>query len=502
MLNVFIADDEFFIRQRLKRIIDWDKLELRCVGEAENGQEVIDFVTSHLVDILLLDIKMPVKSGMEVLEYIYEHGINTKIIFLSGYNDFAYAQKAIKCQAVNYLLKPIDKPSLDSALISCRDNILSSLKSREGIKKYNQYLRRSFIYKVATGGKEVRELFQVYPDFSSFRFCCFLGIYCYEEIKTCMELFCKKINGSGIAFEYFQENEHTAVVQFCFEKESESVDIFALCSEFLNQFTGYIFLSFGEPFPIQSVWATQYQLVLDDLTKRYFYTEKKLVRQKSSEIYKIDKKAFLSLRQNIILCLNAKDRINLEKLLKNLFDDIRETGNHNQLSLIVTEILIIYSVNSHEVFLPAKNLNAFARELIDEGYSLQALLETMVSYGLQCMEHIVTMPSDAVLVKKISDYISQHCTEPELSVSKISESFNLNPAYMGSVYKKVTGQSIVQSITALRMGKAKELLNTRDYKIIQVAEMVGYADVFYFSKKFKKFYGCSPRDYSNSEEIV
>lgn len=501
MLNVLIADDEFFIRQRLKRIIDWDKLELRCVGEAENGQEVIDFITRHLVDILLLDIKMPVKSGMEVLEYIYEHGINTKVIFLSGYNDFEYAQKAIKCQAVNYLLKPIDKASLDSALISCRDNILSSLKSQEGIRKYNQYLRRSFIYKVATGGIDVCELFQAYPDFSSFRFCCFLGVYCYEGMKSCIEQFSKKISSQNIAFEYFQESEHVAILQFYLEEERDFEDIFALCNDFLDEFTGYLFLSLGEAFPIQSVWATQYQMVLEDLVKRYFYDGKKLVRQKNSEIYKIDKKTFLSLRQNIVLYLNAKDKENLEKLLDHLFDDIRKTGNPHQLSLIVTEILIIYSVNSHQVFLPAKNLNAFAWELIDEGYSLQALVEVIVSYGVQCMEHIVTIPSDAVLVKKIRDYITKNCTNPELSVSKISEFFGLNSAYVGSVYKKVTGQSIVQSITALRMGKARELLNTRDYKIIQVAEMVGYSDVFYFSKKFKKFYGCSPRDYSNSEEM-
>ncbi len=501
VLNVLIADDEFFIRQRLKRIIDWEELELCCVGEAENGKEVLDFVSNQHVDILLLDIKMPIKSGIEVLEYIYEHAINTKIIFLSGYNDFEYAQKAIKYQAVNYLIKPIDKLSLDSALISCRDKILSALKSQEGMKKYYRYLRRSFIYKVATGGKDISELYHAYPSFIPYHYFCFLGVFCYERIESSIVQLIDQINNENIEYEFFQESEYVTIVQFYFKLESDYADISALCGEFLNHFPGYIFLSLGDVFPIQSVWSEQYQLVLDDLAKRYFYPEKKLVKQHSSDLYKIDKESFLSLRQNIMLYLNSKNKAGLENLLEHLFDDIKKTGNPNQLNLIVIEILIIYNVNSHDFFLPTKNVNAFARELIDDGYSLQTLQETIKSYGMQCIDHIFIVPSDAVWVKKISEYILQHFTNPELTVAQMSDFFNLNSAYMGNVFKKIMGQSIVQYITSLRMEKAKELLTSKEYKIIQVAEIVGYSDVFYFSKKFKKIYGFSPRDYSNSEEV-
>jgi two-component system response regulator YesN len=501
MLNVLIADDEFFIRQRLKRIIDWEALELCCVGEAENGKEVLDFVCGNQVDILLLDIKMPIQSGIEVLEFIYEHGINTKIIFLSGYNDFEYAQKAIKYQAVNYLVKPIDKMSLENALITCRDKILLTLKSQEEMNRYYRYLRRSFIYKVATGAKSVTELYHAYPNFIAYPYSCFLGVFCYEGIESGVERLLNQIAGENIEYEFFQESEYIIIVQLYYQTESDYTEISALCSDFLNHFPAYIFMSLGESLPVESKWNEPYQLVLADLTKRYFYTEKMLVKQHDSEACKLDKESFLSLRQNIMHYLNSKNKVGLESHLHDLFQNIQKTGNPNQLNLIVTEILIIYKVSSHDFFLPTKNINAFSRELIDDGYSLPMLEETIKSYGLQCIDHIFVVPSDAVWVKKIMEYVLQHFTEAELSVTQISNFFNLNSAYMGNVFKKITGQSVVQYITALRMEKAKELLISKEYKVIQVAEIVGYSDVFYFSKKFKKIYGFSPRNYSNSDEL-
>lgn len=88
ILNVLIADDEYFIRQRLKKIIPWEEMSLYFAGEAANGLEVLEFLKSAPVDILILDIKMPKMGGLEVCEHIYHHYPATKIIILSGYNDF------------------------------------------------------------------------------------------------------------------------------------------------------------------------------------------------------------------------------------------------------------------------------------------------------------------------------------------------------------------------------------------------------------------------------
>ena len=93
-------------------------------------------------------------------------------------------------------------------------------------------------------------------------------------------------------------------------------------------------------------------------------------------------------------------------------------------------------------------------------------------------------------------YIDEHYHNQDLSVAQIGDIFQLNPSYMGSVFKKVNDISILQYITNVRMEASKRLLESNQYKISEIAEQVGYSDVFYFSKRFKKSYGYSPKDYA------
>ena len=106
-LKLLIADDEYFIRQRIKKIIPWEKLNLIFAGEAENGQQVIDHLEKEPVDLLLLDIKMPHMNGIETARYIKEHFPSVHILILSGYNDFEYARTAIRYGVKEYLLSLI-----------------------------------------------------------------------------------------------------------------------------------------------------------------------------------------------------------------------------------------------------------------------------------------------------------------------------------------------------------------------------------------------------------
>ena len=118
-LKLLIADDEYFIRQRIKKIIPWEKLNLTFAGEAENGQQVIDHLEKEPVDLLLLDIKMPQMNGIETARYIKEHFPSVHMLILSGYNDFEYARTAIRYGVKEYLLKPVAAEELERALSEC-----------------------------------------------------------------------------------------------------------------------------------------------------------------------------------------------------------------------------------------------------------------------------------------------------------------------------------------------------------------------------------------------
>lgn len=108
MYKVLIADDERNIREGLKTFIPWKSIDLTVVDSVDNGRKVVDYLSNQEVDILLLDIKMPVLSGLEVMEIVSSKYPRVKSIILSGHADFKYAQQAISYSVTEYLLKPIN----------------------------------------------------------------------------------------------------------------------------------------------------------------------------------------------------------------------------------------------------------------------------------------------------------------------------------------------------------------------------------------------------------
>ena len=102
-LTVVIADDEYFIRKRLIKLIPWEELNLSLAGEAEDGLQVLELIENNRIDIILLDIEMPQMTGLDAARRLSTLSPHTKIIILSGFNEFTYAQDAIKCGVTDYL---------------------------------------------------------------------------------------------------------------------------------------------------------------------------------------------------------------------------------------------------------------------------------------------------------------------------------------------------------------------------------------------------------------
>ena len=118
-LNVVIADDEYFIRKRLIKLIPWEELNLSLAGEAEDGLQVLELIENNRIDIILLDIEMPQMTGLDAARRLSTLSPHTKIIILSGFNEFTYAQDAIKCGDTDYLLKPVEAVTLIDTLSRC-----------------------------------------------------------------------------------------------------------------------------------------------------------------------------------------------------------------------------------------------------------------------------------------------------------------------------------------------------------------------------------------------
>ena len=109
MLKILIADDEKIIRETIANLIDWQSLGLNLIGCGKNGLEAYNMILDEYPDIVLTDIRMPLLSGLDLIEKIYALNKNTQFIILSAYNVFEYAQKAMQFGVKHYLLKPCNE---------------------------------------------------------------------------------------------------------------------------------------------------------------------------------------------------------------------------------------------------------------------------------------------------------------------------------------------------------------------------------------------------------
>ncbi|MFI3172473.1 MAG: response regulator [Eubacteriales bacterium] len=138
MYTVIVVDDECDLRKGLIKKIDWESIGFRVIGEADNGIEALDLVEKLEPDLLLTDVKMPFMSGIELARQVREIRPTIQIAFLSGYDDFSYAQQAIQYNIVSYMLKPISSDEMKRELQKIKKIIdekfeafTGSIKNRE-----------------------------------------------------------------------------------------------------------------------------------------------------------------------------------------------------------------------------------------------------------------------------------------------------------------------------------------------------------------------------------
>lgn len=151
METLLIADDEKNIRDGLKCILDWEALGFTVCGEASNGEEALSGILKSNPSLVLLDIRMPKLTGIDIIRIAREQGYDGRFIILSGYSDFSYAQAAIRYGVEYYLTKPIDEDELLDAINSIRKNIEQEHQQSDNIALYREKAKDVILHELVTG---------------------------------------------------------------------------------------------------------------------------------------------------------------------------------------------------------------------------------------------------------------------------------------------------------------------------------------------------------------
>ena len=167
MLKVFLVEDESTIRETLRDTVPWESIGYTFAGEAADGEMALPLITDAHPDVLITDIRMPFMDGLSLSKLVLEEFPETKIIILSGYDDFEYARQAIELGVEQYLLKPVTKASLMKVLREVRDKIEQEREQREyqvqfqhDSQEYDQYARRKFMERVVSGRLPVQQIYE------------------------------------------------------------------------------------------------------------------------------------------------------------------------------------------------------------------------------------------------------------------------------------------------------------------------------------------------------
>ena len=163
MKKVMLVEDEEFILQGIRYIVDWEAISMEVTAMAHNGREALEMFQKEPADIVVTDVEMPLMNGLELLEEIRKISPRTRFLILSGYDEFEYARKALKLDVEEYILKPINEEQLQQALISAGEHLdkmdresAGNMEDKIGWHRFKQMLP-----KIGTGEKVYPSLMKV-----------------------------------------------------------------------------------------------------------------------------------------------------------------------------------------------------------------------------------------------------------------------------------------------------------------------------------------------------
>ena len=280
METVLIADDEKNIREGIKCIIDWEELGFKVCGEAANGEEALKQIYELRPSLVLLDIKMPKLTGLEVVENAREHGYNGKFIILSGFSDFKFAQTAIRLGVENYITKPIDEDELSEAVVRIGEQIKSEKENVSHNEHYRNKAKKELLHDLVRNqvdkdmfsAKELGLEAPVYQVVLYENFDIEKGVnmpYQFSELL-------KVTNNGGQSFEHFMDDEYNVIIlkgSFAIEKFERFIEHYESTPPQKGSPMDTLFIAYGRPvnelFDVHISYSDAYALI----KRRFFCTE-------------------------------------------------------------------------------------------------------------------------------------------------------------------------------------------------------------------------------------
>ncbi len=530
MLKVFLTEDESIVREGLRDMIPWEQQGFTFVGEASDGEMALPMVRRLKPDILITDIKMPFMDGLAFSRLVSRELPDTKIIILSGYDDFDYARQAIELHVDQYLLKPITKANMIKALEQTKKRIEEEREQKDYLRRfsreaqeYESYSRRLFFDKLVSGAMSVQEIYEqaeklgIELDAENYNMLLFTlqpqnAPMAYSEACALMQeeliqyflrfpdlllfrcnlmSYAVLVKGNAGKLDALTRRCADSIKERC-EAGSQPVDWYVAIGNPTARLSGLP----------QCYAEVNHALAYRHLMPRQHILTVEMVERGGDENGNYDvvdtgKLDPMVLRNFVQKGLESEIDDFISEFFSNLGDaaDSMMFRHYLLLSARVNAVAAIQALglNQEELTkrLPAPEMDCSSQEL-------KEYFRKVLSVAVRARDE-ESQKQNSGLVESAIHYIDQNYTDDAISLNSVAKAINISTNYLSAIFSQKMGVSFVEYLTQKRMTRAKQLLRQSSKRSGEIAFEVGYKDPRYFSFVFKKTQGCTPREYRAGE---
>lgn len=520
-LRLIVADDEYLICGMLTKMIRYDELGLELIGTANNGESLWSMVEREKPDIVITDISMPGTDGLEVIRRAHERELSTKFVLISGYREFEYAYTALKYGVVEYILKPVAEQDLNAALSKALEQLRKPEPTADFEPARALFFKDSFLQELQ---REPRTLDDLNRSCGT-RFA--QGVF--RMLKVKLDLCSGSGEGADAAF--FTEGMLQAALKKHFsdcadcliDTEQDGAAVLlnypsAQSGEFLKHAAAMLSelkreSCIGDKLHITLCASTEYTDLSDSLRKKQEALDaawSRLVRGVDRVLlYRevpcpVPKERQAELESRMTGALEILDGKELREATTEFFRlptaFLESRAALELLRRCTDRFLSLHHerLSAMQDEANAQSLGSQIQNILSCGYPMAALRDELLSHLTAAMEELSERKD---IRQSRAVRIACACVEREygsnITLDHIAQQVDLSPDYFSRLFKEETGQNFIKYVTDVRIDHARELLRSSGMNVSEIACAVGFANVQYFSKIFKKSVGVKPTEYRN-----
>lgn len=517
MYSVILVDDEVFSRKGLRNLIDWEACGFSVTGEADNGEDALAMIRDGKPDLVITDIRMPVMDGLELIRLTREDPAlsNMEFIIISGYDDFSYAQKAVRYGVLDFILKPVDEHELEGVLKELAGKLDRSRSAREEQTRLNNErmvsaLIRGEAPEAAIGEWAARQGFDADEEIR-YVLVEVNDLHPWQDGEQPSPDIIRAAIQSAVR-EWLKDGRdpyiHVHAKRYGFilpvsrcPEESGGLDRLAaeLPQAISRRLSAPVYLYISDPVRHLGLLRDAYQTANTAALHKYACDKCVIIHDRLPD----EPLNFASLDPQLVRRLNERVEEGAEEELQPLIETIFHEFRTHRFSPEAVKLAVHACVT--EVLGNVKRLDIDPSELDhlppmlgwqDLCLTPEELKRLFSAFIFECAAKTALKRRDSIKgsIQKIRDYIEAHYHE-NISLKSIAAIFFMNPVYLGQLFRKTYGMYFNEFLLDIRIREAKKLLRQTDLRIYEIADRVGFKNADYFVTQFEKIENMTPSEY-------